>query len=107
MGSLLLAIKLTHHNKKRGPTRQIRDQRRIKHCLSFMHQQQSEQTEQKAKDCFLWFMKAAAYRHLKISKFKHVISTVLKVQKAYRFVLMRRMVTRALMDREWERFIDG
>jgi len=51
-------------------------------------------------------MKEAAYQYFKIAKFKHMIDHVIRLQKAYRAIVFRRIVRRALMDTAWEKFVD-
>ena len=51
-------------------------------------------------------MRESAYQWLKLSKFKRMVETVLKVQRAYRRIKFRRIVRRSLMDTAWERFVE-
>ena len=52
-------------------------------------------------------MRESAYQHLKLMKFKSTIKYVIKIQKAYGRVKMRRMIRRALMDKSWDKFFES
>ena len=62
--------------------------------------------EAQAKPQFLEFLRAAAEKWQIISMFKETISKVIKFQRAFKVIKMRRIVKRALMDKAWEKFMD-
>ena len=62
--------------------------------------------EAQAKPQLLEFLRAAAEKWQMIYMFKDTISRVIKFQRAFKVIKMRRVVKRALMDKAWEKFMD-
>ena len=85
------------------PTRIRKDAR---NGLNLHNMLMKDRTEDRAKECFLWFMRESAYQYVKVSKFKDMCNVVIRLQRAYRNVKFRRIVRRSLMDLCWERFCD-
>ena len=62
--------------------------------------------EAQAKPQMLEFLRAAGEKWHMIFMFKDTISKVIKFQRAFKVIKMRRIVKRALMDKAWEKFMD-
>ena len=106
MGTFLLQIKLKFAMRKKGKDLSLRLKNRLKHMLTWGGHVQHMDAESMARPQLLEFLRAAAEKWHQISLFKDTISKVIKFQRAFKVIKMRRIVKRALMDKAWEKFMD-
>ena len=104
-GAFIMQMFFITAMKKRGQDIQTRMRQRIHHTLSFMLVPSVQGAELKAKNSICWFMKESAERHEKLTIFKVMMSHVIRVQRGYKKMKLRRIVKRTLMDVVWENFI--
>ena len=102
MGSLILTAQLKQWLKRKGPTLRQRLQNKARNVLTFMNYQITDNIQEKAKEGFLWFMRESASMNQKKFCFTSTVKYVIKLQRVYRNVKLRRVVHRTLMDKVWD-----
>ena len=105
-GSFIMSFMLSFAMKKRGPSLEERMRYRMRQALTCVQTSADDVLKERAENAIYWFLNEADDQRTILYRFKYTVEKVMKIQKTFKRIKLKRVVRRALLNMKWENYIE-